>query len=121
MFSDTLTVTINGVGKTLTRINQDGYSSEYLLANTADNYRLRIRNTPGVDKGRGGKAINRHNVEFIQEIYAVAPATASTIRKVYTVFEHDNGDDLTAVAKFVTGLLAFQTEANTTKMINWES
>jgi len=121
MFSDTLTITINGVGKTLTRINQDGYSSEYLLAGTADSYRLRLRNSPGVDKARGGKATNVHNVEFIQEIYPVAPATVSTIRKVYTVFQHDNGDDLTAVAKFVTGLLAFQTEANSTKLINWES
>jgi len=121
MFADTLTVTINSVAKVLTRINQDAYSSEYMLKSSTDCFKLRLRNTSYVDKTRGGLKVNRHNVELVQEVYPVAPATNSTVRKVYTVFENDDNDTVTDPAKFVTGLLAFQTEANTTKLINWES
>lgn len=121
MFSDTLTITINAVAKVLTRINQDGYSSEYMLKDSTECYRLRLRNTSYIDKTRAGKLVNRHNIELIHEIFPVAPAIYSTLRKTYTVFENDDGDNVTNVAKEVTGLLAFQTEANTTKLINWES
>lgn len=121
MFSDTLTVTINAVAQVLVRINQDGYSSEYLLKNALDCYRLKLRNTSYVDKTRGGLKVNRHNVELIHEIFPVSPALYSTVRKAYTVIENDDNDTVVGPAKFMTGLLAFQTEANTTKLLNWES
>lgn len=121
MFSDTITITVNAVPYILVRINQDGYSSEYFLKNALDSMKLRLRNTSYVDKTRGGLKIDRHNVELIHEIYPVSPAIYSTIRKAYTVFENDTSDTVVGPAKFVTGMLAFQTEANTTKLINWES
>lgn len=121
MFADTLTVTINSVAKVLVRINQDAYSSEYLLKGTLDCFRLRLRNTSYVDKKRSGLKVNRHTVELTQEVYPVSPAVNSLVRKVYTVFENDDNSVPADDAKFVTGLLAFQTEANTLKLINWES
>lgn len=121
MFSDPITVTINAVAKNLIRISQDGYSSEYLLKETTGQYRLRIRNSSYVDKTRGGKKVDRHNVELIHEIYPVSPAIYSTIRKDYHVFEMDVGDDTSLMAKTVAALSAFVTEANATKMINFES
>jgi hypothetical protein len=121
MFADTLTVTINAVAKNLVRINQDGYSSEYFLRETLGEFRLKLRNSSYTDKTRTGKKIDRHNVELTHTIYPVAPATLSTIRKVYTVFEFDQGDDLALSAKTVAGHSAFVTEANATKLLNWES
>jgi hypothetical protein len=121
MFADPLTVTINGVAKNLIRVNQDGYSSEYLLKETTGEYRLRLRNTSYNDKARGSRKVERHNVELVHAIYPVAPAIYPEIRKVYTVFENDVGGDNALVAKTVAGLSTLMSEANATKLINFES
>jgi hypothetical protein len=121
MFADPLVITINAVAKNLIRINQDGYSSEYLLKEATGEYRARIRNSSYTDKNRGGKVVDRHNIELTYTIYPVAPAVFPTIRKDYHVFEMDVGDDAALSAKLVAGLSAFVTEANATKMINFES
>jgi hypothetical protein len=120
MFADTITITINSIAKVLVRINQDGYSSEYLLKESLSEFRLRLRNTSYTDKVRS-KKVDRHNVELVETVYPVAPATSATIRKCYTVFENDNGDSLVTTAKTVVGTLAFLTEANATKLLNYES
>jgi hypothetical protein len=121
MFSDPLTVTINAVAKNLIRINQDGYSSEYLLKEATGEYRLKLRNSSYTDKTRGGKKVDRHNVELTYTIYPVSPAVYPTIRKNYHVFEMDVGDDSALEAKLVAGLSAFMTEANAVKLLNFES
>jgi len=120
MFADTLTITINSVAKVLTRVNQDGYSSEYLLRETTGDYKLKLRNSSYMDKNRG-VTIDRHNVEFTYTIYPVAPSTVSTIRKYYSVLEHDHTDDVVADTNFAVGITGFQTSANFTKLLNWES
>lgn len=121
MFADTITITINSVAKVLTRVNQDKYSSEYRLRGTTDEFKLLIRNTSYVNKTNGGKIVDRHNVELTQMVYPVAPATASTVRKAYFVFENENSDGITEPVKFNAGLVGFATEANITKLVNWES
>lgn len=120
MFADTLTITVNAVAKALIRINQDGYSSEYFLREATQEFSLRIRNTDYTDKTRGVK-VSRHNVEFIQTVYPVAPAISSTVRKAYYVFENDLGDTVVDPVKTALGLAGFLTEANLTKMANKES
>jgi len=121
MFSDTLTVTINAVAKNLVRINQDRYSSEYFLRETTGEFTLRIRNSSYLDKKRGNMNVDRHNIELIHTIYPVAPAIVNTQRKAYVVFENDRGDTIVDPVKLTAGLLAFNTEANLTKMANRES
>lgn len=121
MFADTLTVTINTVAKVLVRVNQDQYSSEYRLKEADGEFRLRLRNSSYVDKTRASKSVSRHNVELIHTIYPVAPAVYPTIRKTYAVFEDDAGDTIANVAKTVVGALALITEANATKLLNFES
>nr|UJQ85442.1 MAG: hypothetical protein 2 [Leviviridae sp.] len=120
MFSDTLVVTIDGVANTLVRVNQDAYSSEYRLKGVGGEFTMRIRNTSYKDKVRG-VTVDRHNFELIKLIYPVAPAVTPEIRKVYAVFENDASANLTNSAKHTVGSLAFLTEANVTKMLNWES
>ena len=50
MFADPQTLTVNAVAKALKKINQDGYSSEYLLRTSTEEFRLNLRNTTYMDK-----------------------------------------------------------------------
>lgn len=122
-FADPAVITINGVGKNLVRINQDGYSSEYLLREALGEYRLKIRNTSRFDK-KLGATIDRHNVEMTHTIFPVAPATLATTRKVYAVVENQVGDTLADPVLEAIGTLTYLTAssgANITKMLNSES
>jgi thermostable 8-oxoguanine DNA glycosylase len=121
-FADTITITINSVAKVLNRINQDGYSSEYLLKETTGSFRLFIRNTTYTNKS--GRLVDRHNVEFLQTIYAVAPSEINTVRKSYMVIENEQKDVAADVKLFNDGYVAFFTAssgANITKLLNFES
>lgn len=122
-FADPAVITINGVAKNLVRVRQDGYSSEYLLTSSTEEFRLNVRNSTYADKKRS-VMINRHNVELLHTIFPVAPATLSTIRKVYVVVENQQGDTLVDPVNDALGLLAFLSAtsgANVTKMLNQES
>lgn len=121
MFADPITVTINSVAKVLTRINQDGYASEYLLRDTLEEFRLKVRHSTYTDKKRAGKVIHRHTIELVQTIYPVSPSVIPTIRKAYTVLENESTEAVTGPLNFDLGFLAFLTSANVTKLINFES
>lgn len=121
--ADPAVVTIGGVGKSLTRVKQDGYSAEYRLVSTTDQIVLNVRNTSYLDKKRG-VTMNRHNLDLTQTVFPVAPATLSTIRHAYVVIENQQGDTLTDPNNFATGLLTFlsaSSGANITKVLNFES
>jgi hypothetical protein len=120
MFTDPAVVTVNAVAKNLVRINQDRYSSEYLLRSSTDEFRLRIRNSSRTEKATGIR-IDRHNVELTHTLFAVAPATRSYKRFAYVVFENQEGDTLTDPQYVTSALLAFLTAANITKLMNLES
>jgi len=122
MFASPAVITINGVAKSLERVNQDRYSSEYLLRTPTEQFQLNIRNTNYKDKR--GITVDRHNAELIHTIFAVAPAVNSTIRKAYVVIENQQGDTLVDPMHDSVGLLSFLTAtsgANITRMLNFES
>jgi len=123
MFADPQTLTVNSVAKNLVRINQDQYSSEYLLRSTTNEFRLKIRNSSYLDKARN-VMIDRHNVEFTETVFPVAPATLSTVRKTYIVMENQQGDTLADPTYDAAALFAWltaSTNANITKLMNFES
>jgi hypothetical protein len=122
MFADPAAITINSVEKSLVKINQDGYSSEYLLRNADDEYRLFIRNTTRVDR-KTNQSFDRHNVELVHNVFATAEAPAIT-RKAYVVIENQKGDTLTDPVLMTAGLLAWltaSTNANLTKLMSFQS
>lgn len=123
MFADPAPLTVNTVAKNLVRINQDKYSSEYLLRSTTDEFRLNIRNSTYLDKKRG-VMIDRHNVELIHTVFPVAPATLSCVRKTYVVIENQQGDTLTESTHVAAALFSYLTassNANIGKLLNFES
>lgn len=118
MFSNTIALTVGGVGKTLTKINQDSYASEYLLRDTLDSYRLRIRHS--LAKRNATASVDRHNVEIVHTIYATT-TVAEKVRKVYLVFELDTSDNMTDLVAALGAWLAASTNAAITSLANWES
>jgi thermostable 8-oxoguanine DNA glycosylase len=123
MFADPAVVTINAVAKNLVRINQDKYSSEYLLRSATGEHRLFIRNTTRFDKKRAVQ-VDRHNIELIETVFAVPTVSPSYERKIYVVVENQQGDTLTDPLNVALGLLAYlsaSSGANITKMLNSES
>lgn len=121
MFADTITITINSVAKVLNRISDDGYTSEYYLRGTTDEYRMKIRHSSYTDKNRGGRKVDRHNVEVVWTVFPVAPATVPDTTKWYQVLECDSVAGVTNPLNFTLGCAAFLTSGNVTKLINWES
>jgi hypothetical protein len=120
-FPDTITITINAVAKNLLRIREDGYSSEYRLRNAnVEDFRMNIRNSSYLEKSTG-RTIDRHNVELVHTVYPVAPATIPTVRRFYSVLENQAVDTVVDPSKFAAGAAAFLTEANFTKLVNFES
>lgn len=122
-FADPTVVTINAIGKSLVRINQDGYSSEYRLREALGEYTLNVRNSSRTDSKTGVK-IDRHNVELIHVVYPVAPSTTQYTRKAYVVIENQAGDTLVDPINEALGLLTFLTASSgaaITKMLNSES
>jgi hypothetical protein len=113
MFSDTLTFTdLHGTDDfVLQRINQDGYSSEYRYRDADREIGLTIRNTSYADKKRP-VTIDRHTVQLTETVFPVAPATLSTIRKCYAVFENQQGDSITLSVDIAGALCAFLSESN---------
>lgn len=122
-FADPLVITINGVAKSLVRVDDSKYSSEYMLREATGELRLAIRNSTYVDKKRGVN-IDRHNVELTQTVFPVAPAITSTVRKTYAVIENQQGDTLSDPAHIAAGMFTMLTSsanANITKLFNFES
>jgi hypothetical protein len=74
MFANTLTLTINAVAKTLVRVNQDSYGSEYKFSDDVEKITLQIRHS--TDKGKGGLPVARHNVFLERTVFATPTATA---------------------------------------------
>jgi len=106
-FDTTFDVAINGVTKTLNRIRYDGYSSEYLLFTSTEEYRIFIRNSEVKSKKVDSpfRGVDRHNAEFVHKIFATS-TTPEIVRRAYIVFENYKGDDLTAVKNDVVGSIA---------------
>lgn len=113
-FEATLDITINGVTKSLKRIRDDGYSSEYLLRSSTEEYRCYVRHS--VVKTKSGvvrpllRDVERHNMEWVHRIFATT-TTPEVTRRAYSVYEVAQGDDQTAAKNFVVGALAKSSSA----------
>lgn len=97
-FGATLVVAYGGANKTLNRINQDNYGSEYYLREATIEYRLKIRHSKESPSKVTGKGFDRHNVELTVTVLAT-PTTPAIVRQAYSVFRNDGYDDFAEVKK----------------------
>ncbi len=123
MFADPQTVTFDApIGaKNLVKINQDGYSSEYLLKEATGEYRLKVRNSINSTLRDGVMKVERHNVELTHWLYPTTTYPNGFRRKAYIVIENEVGDDPVVVNDLAEGLLVWTTEANIVKLLAFES
>jgi hypothetical protein len=120
MLGNTLTIPQAGGDKVLIKINQDGYSSEYLLRETLGEYRAKIRHTKVGQTTQRPYEADRHNFEVVQKIFA-AGDVAEYERKFYFVIETKPGDVATALADAVADLMILSTNAFLVSLNGWES
>lgn len=107
-FEATLDITINGVTKSLKRIADNGYTSEYMLRSATDEYRCYIRHSvvkPKKVLAPLYRDVERHNMEWVHRVFATS-TTPEVVRRCYSVYEVFQGDDFTASKNFVVGALA---------------
>jgi len=76
MLANTLTITIGGSAKTLTRVNQDNYGSEYRLLTATERFTLKIRNS---SQKSSGLSYDVHNVVIEHVTYATTTTTEKTL------------------------------------------
>jgi hypothetical protein len=120
MLGNTLTLPQAGGDKVLIKINQDSYSSEYLLRATLDEYRVRIRHSKAAaNNGRAYEA-DRHNVEVVQTIFQAGDVPQYE-RKFYFVIETKPGDTATNLADAVADLMIATSNAFLVSLNGWES
>lgn len=118
-FADPLIVTINAVAKSLPRVEFDKRTSTYFLRESTQEFLVRIRNTSYQDAV--GATIDRHNMELTQTVYAVAPATKPTVRKIYTTFDNARSDTDASLNQTLLGFAGLLTAGNFTKLLAGES
>lgn len=107
-FGTTAAIVINSITKTLNRIRDDGYSSEYLLRTATEEFRMNVRHSNSIKKTSNPllRGVDRHNIEVVHRIFATA-TTSEIVRKTYTVIENAPGDVIADVSLFAQGVLSY--------------
>lgn len=117
MLGDTITITIAGSAKVLTKIRFDDYATEYLLRESTCEYRVKVRHTnANVDSVQQ----DRHNVEFTFTTFATA-SLPEYVEKMYFVMQANPGRSTVAIAAGVMAWATASTNAVLTKLEGWES
>lgn len=125
MLGDTITLDLSALGSEdpeeiiLKKINQDGYSAEYRLKVEDREHVVLVRHAKENSRLKG-KAVDRHNVTYTQNIFPSELSPQGETVQVYTVFrvnpERPNAD----TTPMVNALTRFAAE-NGDALINWES
>jgi hypothetical protein len=125
MLGSTLTVTLDGSGgtaKILPLINQDGYSSEYMLDEGTVLWRAKIRHSKDNVKA-GTQAFDRHVVTFSRFL---KPATAYPVGRltevIYTI-RTDPAEVPADVIDLSEAMSFYMVKAGgiASKLLGWES
>jgi hypothetical protein len=100
-------ITYNAVAKSLPRINQDSYGSEYFLAEATQSFRLKIRHSTESPQ-KDGSVFDRHNVELTHVVYPTA-TTPQITSQVYSVLRdtplNTAATEMSYLGGSLTGLL----------------
>jgi hypothetical protein len=119
VLGNTLVLPQAGGDITLIKINQDGYSSEYLFRNSTDEYRAKIRHTT-VKATDLYPAMDRHNFEVVHKTLA-AGGVPEYYRKFYFVIEVEPGKSAIPLTDAVADLAIASSNAFLTSLQAWES
>lgn len=117
-FANPLVITVNGVNKTLIKINQDGYASAYYLREATQSYRVKIRNSK--ESGKVGSGlVERHNVEITHTIFSTDPSVPDNVRQAYIVLRNGANDDAAGVGYIGAALSALMVQSRYEDLVAW--
>lgn len=123
MLGDTITLNLGTVGDpeeiVLKKINQDGYSAEYRLKGDDREHVVLIRHAKENAKLKG-KSVDRHNVQYTQNIFPTELAPLGETRQAYAVIRTNPEIPNDETSPIVTAVMAFAAE-NVLAILNWES
>lgn len=118
MLGDTISMTIGGTARVLSKINEGNGSSEYYLKISTGEFRVKIKHS----KDRvSGNALprDRHVITLSEKIYPT-PTTFELNRTCSVTIVGDYLDDAGLQADNLVGLEGYVTKANAVKLINYE-
>lgn len=116
MLTSPITITIDGVAHSLSRVNQDNFTSVYLKKDTGLELRCTIRHSYEGKNGAG--QYERHNVDLLRTTWDAEGN--STIHQSYVVIRAPRGGDTSISIDDSVGLLGF-VETNAAALVAWES
>jgi hypothetical protein len=116
MLTSPISITIDGVAHSLSRINQDNFGSVYLKKATNLEFRLTLRHSYEGKDGPG--QMERHNIDLVHTVWDVNGIP--TIRQSYHVIRNPRAVDPDGVADDTVGLNAWLT-TNVAAICGWES
>lgn len=117
-FANPLVISVNAVNKTLNKINQDNYGSEYYLRETTGEYRVKIRHSTESAVVGSGK-VHRSNVDITYTLFSTTPGVPDDVIQAYTVFRHGASVGASAAGYIGAALSALLVQARYEDLVAW--
>lgn len=117
--TDPMLITIAGNAKNLNKINQDGYGSEYLLRETLQEIRAKVRHST-TKPDANGVAYDRHNFEVTITVFAT-DTVPEYHDKFYFVMERKASQTDVDMPDAVADLMIASTDAFLVKLNTWQT
>jgi hypothetical protein len=115
--ADPLPIIINGATKNLNKINQDSYGSEYLLRETLQEIRAKVRHSTQV---KDGINYDRHNFDVTITIYATSTVPQYE-EQCYIVIRRKPSQTDVDLPDAVADLLILNTDNFLLKLNTWQT
>jgi hypothetical protein len=117
--ADPLVITVNAVAKSLNKINQDGFGSEFLFRDATTEYRAKVRHStqkPNAD----GLVYERHNFEVVRKTFATTgvPEKTETFYFVSVRLAEQTDEYL---PNAIAALMVASSSAFMTQLHTWQS
>jgi len=117
--SDPLVITIAGSAKSLNKINQDSFGSEFLLRETLQEIRAKVRHSTS-KADANGVVYERHNFEVVITIFATS-TVPEYHDKFYFVMERKASQTDVDMPDAVADLMIASTDAFLLKLNTWQT
>lgn len=117
-FANPLVIHVDAGTKSLPKINQDSYGSEYYLREATQEFRVRIRHTRE-SATKDGKYFERHNVEITRHVFEVAGTSPDLVYQTYFVLRNEVVGNITTSGNQALALADFATTTVFGDLIGW--
>lgn len=112
-------INIDETPKTLVKINQDNYGSQYYLRESTQEFTVNVRHTREKVLADGTQ-YDRHNVELVHTVFPTDTSIGFT-RVQYIVTRNLRNDDYDSVEEGILALTGFIDSATVGNLLSWVS